>query len=257
MAQTLLFDLAVFLILALGVGTFAFALVRRASPLIGWHGHGNVWTGPFRRLDLALVFLYLGLHLAILVAAAQEPPASGGAAQSGGGPWGALLLERALPGAALVFYLGIARSIDVREAFGLERLRLGQIVVWGIGAAAVLVPLARGAAWLFNRAFPGWEPPAPAVALPGSLLVLAMPLFEEVLFRGVLYAVVKRFSDRYFAAILSAGAFALAHYDVGALAPLFALGIGLALAYELSGCLWVPIAAHAAFNAWGLIRAAA
>ena len=28
---------------------------------------------------------------------------------------------------------------------GLERLRLGQIVLWGIGAAAVLVPLARGA----------------------------------------------------------------------------------------------------------------
>jgi membrane protease YdiL (CAAX protease family) len=43
--------------------------------------------------------------------------------------------------------------------------------------------------------------------------------------------------------------FALSHAHLPSLVPLFALAIGLALAYELTGSLLVPIGMHALFNA--------
>ena len=53
-----------------------------------------------------------------------------------------------------------------------------------------------------------------------------------------------------FAAIFTSLIFACVHRYVGGLVPLFVLSMGFAVAYEMTGCLLVPIIMHAFFNAW-------
>ena len=84
------------------------------------------------------------------------------------------------------------------------------------------------------------------------LAIVTAPLTEELLFRGFLYGVVKRITDRWFAAVFTAMIFALVHLHVGSAPPLFLLGLCLAIAYEQTGCLLVPSFMHAMFNAWNV-----
>ncbi len=79
--------------------------------------------------------------------------------------------------------------------------------------------------------------------------VLAAPLYEETVFRGILYPVIRQFTGRAFGLAFSALVFAAVHLHVTSLAPMFLLGIFLCLAYDFTRCLWVPMAIHACFNA--------
>lgn len=88
-------------------------------------------------------------------------------------------------------------------------------------------------------------------AMLGMLVVLAVvvaPLTEEILFRGYLYPVSKRFIGRWPAMIFGALVFAAIHNNAQALVPLFALAILLTLAYEFTGSIWAPIGIHTLFN---------
>ena len=78
--------------------------------------------------------------------------------------------------------------------------------------------------------------------------VIAAPLCEEVIFRGYLYPVVKKFSGVRMAAFCSALVFAAAHGSLTALLPLFLFGGVLVFLYEKTGSLWAPIGAHFCFN---------
>ena len=86
------------------------------------------------------------------------------------------------------------------------------------------------------------------VAMAVSAIIIA-PIAEELIFRGYLYPVVKRFTDRWFASIFSGVLFGVIHFNVMALPMLALMGVILAVIYERSGSLWVPIGCHAAFNA--------
>jgi membrane protease YdiL (CAAX protease family) len=86
------------------------------------------------------------------------------------------------------------------------------------------------------------------VAMAVSAIIIA-PIAEELIFRGYLYPVVKRFTDRWFASIFSGVLFGVIHFNVMGLPMLALMGIILAVIYERSGSLWVPIGCHAAFNA--------
>ena len=86
------------------------------------------------------------------------------------------------------------------------------------------------------------------VAMAVTAIIFA-PITEELIFRGYLYPVVKRFTDRWFASIFSGVLFGVIHFNVMALPMLALMGIILAVIYEKSGSLWVPIGCHAAFNA--------
>ena len=86
------------------------------------------------------------------------------------------------------------------------------------------------------------------VAIAVSAIIIA-PIAEELIFRGYLYPVVKRFTDRWFASIFSGVLFGVIHFNVMGLPMLALMGIILAVIYEKSGSLWVPIGCHAAFNA--------
>jgi membrane protease YdiL (CAAX protease family) len=79
--------------------------------------------------------------------------------------------------------------------------------------------------------------------------VVAAPLCEELVFRGYLYPVMKKFSGVWPAAVASALLFGCAHGSLTALLPLFLFGFLLVMIYERTGSLWAPISAHFAFNA--------
>jgi membrane protease YdiL (CAAX protease family) len=79
-------------------------------------------------------------------------------------------------------------------------------------------------------------------------VIIVVPIFEEVLFRGMLQSVVRGFTSRPWQAILlTSGAFALMHPRMH-LPALFALSCCMGYAYERSGSLFRPIFIHALFN---------
>jgi membrane protease YdiL (CAAX protease family) len=79
--------------------------------------------------------------------------------------------------------------------------------------------------------------------------VIAAPLCEEVVFRGYMYPVLKKFGGLPVATVCSALVFAAAHGSLTALLPLLIFGCVLVFLYEKTGSLWAPIAAHFCFNA--------
>jgi membrane protease YdiL (CAAX protease family) len=86
------------------------------------------------------------------------------------------------------------------------------------------------------------------LGLMAAAAVFAAPLCEEIVFRGYLYPVLKRFTGMWPAAIASSLVFACAHGNLTAALPLFLFGGLLVLLYEKTGSLWTPIAAHLCFN---------
>lgn len=85
------------------------------------------------------------------------------------------------------------------------------------------------------------------------IAVLLAPVAEELIFRGGIYGFLKTRFPRWIALLLSASAFATLHANLASLVPLLFLGIALALAYEASGHIRVPILLHALFNAHQLL----
>ncbi|MEY3895408.1 MAG: hypothetical protein RLZZ214_927 [Verrucomicrobiota bacterium] len=86
------------------------------------------------------------------------------------------------------------------------------------------------------------------LGLMGFAAVVAAPLCEEIVFRGYLYPVAKKFSGPWVAGICSAMVFAAAHGSLAALLPLFIFGCVLVFLYEKTGSIWAPVAVHCCFN---------
>lgn len=78
--------------------------------------------------------------------------------------------------------------------------------------------------------------------------VIAAPFCEEIVFRGYLYTVGKRFAGPWIGAFCSALIFSAAHGSVAALLPLFIFGLVQVFIYEKTGSIWAPIAVHFCFN---------
>jgi membrane protease YdiL (CAAX protease family) len=95
-------------------------------------------------------------------------------------------------------------------------------------------------------------------AVRGSLVAIAVvfaciaaPFVEEILFRGFLFNALLRYMPAWIAVVLSATAFGFSHYqpgNAGAIAPLAAGGVVLALVYYGSGSLVASMLTHAVFN---------
>jgi membrane protease YdiL (CAAX protease family) len=91
---------------------------------------------------------------------------------------------------------------------------------------------------------PGWLDRGAVILLA----VVAAPVAEEVVFRGYLYGVARRYAGRWGALGASSLLFAAIHMHWPSMAGLFVLGLILALAYEKTRSLWVPIFMHSIFN---------
>ncbi len=78
--------------------------------------------------------------------------------------------------------------------------------------------------------------------------VVLAPVFEELVFRGILLPVLVSKVGKISGVLLSALVFALAHLSVGELPPLFVLGIGLGLMRLSSGRLFPCALMHSLWN---------
>ncbi len=74
------------------------------------------------------------------------------------------------------------------------------------------------------------------------------PLFEEVIFRGILLPIISKEFGLVLGIIISAFIFALAHLSISEMPPLFVLGIGLGITRLASGRLSSSIIMHSFWN---------
>lgn len=86
------------------------------------------------------------------------------------------------------------------------------------------------------------------LALTVVLACLVGPVAEELLFRGVVFGLLRRYSSRGIAILASSALFAALHTNLIGFFPIVALGGLLAVLYERSGSLAGPIAVHIAHN---------
>ncbi|MFI5356947.1 MAG: CPBP family intramembrane glutamic endopeptidase [Opitutales bacterium] len=87
--------------------------------------------------------------------------------------------------------------------------------------------------------------------LLGLMIILAVvlaPVTEELIFRAGLFRYLRTRLPRWAALLLPALLFAALHANLASFAPLTVLGLILALAYERTGNIAVPMIAHALFN---------
>lgn len=103
---------------------------------------------------------------------------------------------------------------------------------------------------LWDRADGAW-----LVALV-LLVVIGAPLVEELVYRGLIQQTLQARLDDAVAIVLSAAFFAAIHFAPIEFAGLFAFGLVLAVGFQRTGRLGLPILAHLSFNAVGLAIAA-
>jgi membrane protease YdiL (CAAX protease family) len=83
-------------------------------------------------------------------------------------------------------------------------------------------------------------------------IVLAAPLGEEIVFRGLMQQAARQGIGGRNAPLAIGVLFALIHFAPWYLLPLSMLGIVLGLSFERTGTLWTPILLHAAYNGTSL-----
>jgi membrane protease YdiL (CAAX protease family) len=135
---------------------------------------------------------------------------------------------------------------------GPRALRRG--VLWGaIGGAAAS---ACGIVYLVVTSALGWfpSPGANPIADPNlpywlaALAIIAAPVFEEFIFRGLIFGGLRRSLGLPAAALASAAIFGLVH-PPAAVIPVAAMGLCAALVYARTGALVAPMLVHALYNA--------
>ena len=155
-------------------------------------------------------------------------------------------------------------QIRIRPALGLDSMPFAAAAGWGgVFCLASLPPV--GAIIFATNAFcrlfhiPIADQPiidlflnihSPLLLLTLLLFAISVaPVFEEFLFRGFAYPVLKKRFGMLPAWLMVAAVFALSHWHAPSFLPLFVFALGLGLAYELTGSLIAPITMHALFNA--------
>lgn len=98
------------------------------------------------------------------------------------------------------------------------------------------------------RMFTNLENPAEIGVAVLAITVFA-PVAEELVFRGGLYLILKKYAGAGVAALATSLVFALVHANLYAFAAIFFLSLALILMFEKFGDLRVCMGAHAAFNA--------
>ncbi len=228
-------------------------LLRRLAP----EGANVVRTADFGIGDAVFAALLASFFLLNIVASGGErPPVTQEMIVQGGVLYAFITF--------LILASLAARGKDPRVVFGLGLRGLGPrlgIAALALLAAYPIVYLAENLSQLRFPRIPGDDPMVRFLLdeatpegrlIAAALIVIAAPITEELVFRGLIYGVLRRYGGRLAAILTTSLLFAAIHVEVGVILPLFVLAIALALAYELTGSLWVPITMHMAFNAASL-----
>ncbi len=237
-----------------------YAIVRARWPESDWNLSGSVSTSKIQLLDLvvaggfailfALNWKFLGSQI---VQSAMKNPSVNSILS---GSLGYLMIAAIIP--IVLFWRG-----NLIEFFGL-RWSAWKHIFWIVPAFIISMAIL---GWLLYLL--GWNSwvsanygakqqqmvellknnPDPALlgAIAFSAIIIA-PIAEEFIFRGYLYPVVKRYSERWFAALFTGLLFGVVHFNLMGLPLLIIMGVVLVILYEITGSLWVPIACHATFN---------
>ena len=210
----------------------------------------NSPPGPVRRLLASpparvlllgfLLLLMMGLNEDVMRSYAGEPVKS---VQH--------IIALAIAGFAV--YLGHAYFIERRYASELDlqgmgrELGIGLLIGAGLYTLCELVLMALG---IYR--ITGFNPPSYLV--PAIAMALSSSVFEELLFRGVLFLSVERWLGSWAALVVSSLVFGLTHLVnpestlEGALFIAVEAGILLAAAFMLTRRLWLSIGFHMAWN---------
>jgi membrane protease YdiL (CAAX protease family) len=152
----------------------------------------------------------------------------------------------------------LARALGLRRREG-QRSGYASPIGLGMASGALAALIALGYLWLARRV-PGLagnleEAQRSLDQLDGearfwmlAVAVLAAPVFEEFIFRGILYRGFRHSVRAPIAALASALVFALVHPAATAV-PVFIMALLSATAYERTGWLATPMAAHMTYNA--------
>jgi membrane protease YdiL (CAAX protease family) len=201
---------------------------------------------PLSRLVIALVVLLVPLVLI-------------------DGLLGSVLVKAPLLAGAIEVLLALAAFASVGvwierktiPALGFPLRPLVRDLGWGFVGGAALMSAVIGvlalAGW-YQVSGAGDLAHAPGLLLEALLFYLLVAVFEEVLFRGILFRIVEEWLGSWAAIVISALIFGLAHLAnpnatlVSALAIALEAGVLLALVYMLTRSLWAVIGIHWAFN---------
>lgn len=168
-----------------------------------------------------------------------------------------LLIALALQGAARNSDTGLWAAVGMRSAPLAPVVSAGLAVGLGMRAVTATYGIA-----LQRFGLGGRGAPDPTKLLPTNLAGVALtvivtcvvaPVVEEMVFRGVLLTAFARRLGVVGGVLVSSVAFAMAHASWYAAPPIFLLSLVLGRLFVRTGTLWQPIAAHAAFNAIGIV----
>ncbi len=268
-AKQVLLDIEMITLIALAMGLLFFWLVRRFN-------RRELIEAPedYDGFDLILMFfpaiLFLMNPIVEAVVVAEKTPET--PVKPGENGIGAVLVNIGYFIFVGIMTYGIIewiRNRRVVDLFGLRRLSLPRIIVLSLlGGIISLAACAWGVGsfsnYFLEDVFGELELQEPVKMLQESdsvihlglsilMACIAAPVVEEILFRGYMYGTLRRLTNPLFAAVIIGGLFAVVHGNLPALLPLWAFSILLCLAYELTGCLWVPVGMHVFFNAVNII----
>ena len=166
-------------------------------------------------------------------------------------------------GSVVLFLCGLLvyRNVDVAEIFGFVGRKFSGLLGRSLLALAAAYPvLLLVQTMVYGVAGGSMEPqevvrflqdaesPRDRIAVMAMAVVVA-PVAEELIFRGYLYPVAKRYAGAFLSIVVTSVLFALLHGHAASVPALTALAVCLALAYEKTGSLLVPMIMHAVFNA--------
>lgn len=275
-ADFFLLDVLIFSFIAWGLGLIIYPLVKQqliTTPQL-WEKVHTSWFNKFDLLGITIVVLLFSTMAWLPLITDKEQLAGDNEQQNLTEFSKALFvliasfMQFGIPSAILLFVLHA--RVNILHAFGLIDIswkKVFQYVGGGVLVTfAIMIILGslgyeakmetifgetgdQAAVELLNSAKSHYT----LIAIVISAVVLA-PLGEELIFRGFLYGVSKKYTGPIFSIITSSLIFAVVHGHAPILLPLFIVGAILAIIYELSGSLWTSIILHSLFNLINVIH---
>jgi hypothetical protein len=136
-----------------------------------------------------------------------------------------------------IFAAGIARAVSWGVGTGVAAAVAGAVYLYALRRLDLFQDAMRESARGLSANI--WIP---------LLAVVAAPIFEEFIFRGLIFAGLRRSLDAFPAIVASAAVFAIVH-PPASMIPVFGLGLGAALAFDRAKMLLAPMIAHGIYNA--------
>ena len=166
-------------------------------------------------------------------------------------------------GAFVFSFASFVRGRNPNHIFGLNKISFAKTLLWGLGAMVPVYILLGLGSYITQLIIPSKEQGPEMQEIVHTMIssnditiritllfsaIIVAPMVEEIIFRGYIYPILKRYSHRLFAGFMTSLLFAVVHGHVEGLVPLLFLAIILTFCYEVTGSIFVPILIHALFN---------